>query len=118
MSLQVTPGSVTGEHVMLTGPITGSVTTPDGQTFDVSPGVIAVDSPEQAELISALIGEHWVKNGHPDDIELDDDPDSDTHGELVQRPFEHVFDEGKFGDMVAELRGEGKPAAKKTSKKG
>lgn len=97
MSIEHTPGSAKGEHVLLTGPIRGTVTKADGTEVDVTPGVIAVDSVEEAEEISFLIGEHFVANGHPDDVE-----------DGVQRPFDHQYDTKKFAKHPGKFAG--KPA--------
>lgn len=102
MSIETTPGSVKGQHVLLTGPIRGTVTKADGSEVDVTPAVIAVDSVEEAEEVSFLIGEHWVENGHPDDVEKDEDDN------VVQRPFEHEYDKSKFGKHPHKFNG--KPA--------
>lgn len=114
MSMKITPGSVTGEHVLLTGPITGTVETADGRVIDVGPAIIAVADQDEADEISFLIGERFRVEGHPDDVERDD------KGELVQRPFEHDVPE-KFSDRVSEKPTVGTPAEadnSKNSKKG
>lgn len=69
-------------HVILTGPIQGTVTLEDGTVVDVSAPVIEVD-PAQADEIAHRIGERYAAEGHPDDVEADDD------GNLVQRPFDY-----------------------------
>lgn len=78
-----TPGSVSGTHVMLTGPISGSVQLEDGTVVDVSAPFIEVDD-EQAAEIAHRIGERYAAEGHPDDVERD--PET---GEMVQMPFEY-----------------------------
>jgi hypothetical protein len=79
-----TPGSVEGTHVVLTGDyFRGVVETEDGYSVDATPGMILVDTLEHAQEIGFIIGEHFVENGHPADIEEDED------GNLVQRPFFH-----------------------------
>lgn len=70
------------KHVVLTGPIKGAVTLPDGSVVDVTPATIEVDSLEQAAEVAHQIGLHWQANGHPDDVEYD--PKS---GKNVQRKF-------------------------------
>jgi hypothetical protein len=99
MSIESTPGEVQGQHVILTGPIRGTVTKADGTEVDVSAPVIAVDSIEEAEEISFLIGEHFVAVGHPDDVEVDE------KGAAVQRPFVHNFDKKKFGKHPSKFSG-------------
>lgn len=103
MPLQITPGSIVGDHVLLTGPISGSVQTADGRTVDVGPAVIAVSSQEEADEISFLIGERHRVEGHPDDF------DRDENGQLVQRPFEHDVP-AEFADRVSDEPTAGTPA--------
>ncbi|MGL5826897.1 MAG: hypothetical protein ACRCYU_19115 [Nocardioides sp.] len=74
-------------HVLLTGPITGVVTKGDGTVVNVTPGVIAVADQAEANELAHLIGLRYQAEGHPDDIEVDDNPDSDTYGQVVQREF-------------------------------
>lgn len=83
MSVEYTPPSIksTG-HVLLTGPIQGTVTLADGTVVDVSQPVIAVQD-DQAEEIAHLIGQRYAEEGHPDDVEYDED------GNLVQRAFDY-----------------------------
>lgn len=67
--MQITPGQIVadaGEHVLLTGPISGTVTTSDGQTYDVSaPGVVVPE--EKVEEVAHLIGLRYATEGHPDE---------------------------------------------------
>ena len=92
--MKVTPGSVTGTHVLLTGPITGSVELEDGTVVDVSAPFIEVDD-EQAAEIAHAIGKRYADEGHPDDVERNED------GELVQVPF--VYDEKTSKKNLAAL---------------
>lgn len=55
---------VSDGHVVLTGPIKGSITTADGTEYDVSPEVVEVD-PAHADEVAQLVGEWYVANGHP-----------------------------------------------------
>lgn len=55
-----------GEHAVMTGVITGSVTTQDGTTYDVNDGFIAVP-PEHAEEVAHLISARYEAEGHPSD---------------------------------------------------
>lgn len=65
----------TGEHVLYTGPfIEGYVTLADGTVVDVSPKVIAVDSPEQAAEIDHHIGIRHEEEGHPRHAPTPEDP--------------------------------------------
>lgn len=52
-------------HVLLTGPITGELTTSDGTTYDVSAMAVEVESQEHADELAHLIGLHYQENGHP-----------------------------------------------------
>lgn len=82
MSVEYTPASIVSTgHVLLTGPITGTVTLDDGTVVDVTQPVIAVTD-EQAAEIAHKIGERYAAEGHPDDIEADEET-----GDLVQREF-------------------------------
>lgn len=68
-------------HVVLTGPIRGTVTTGDGTTYDVSEVAVEVH-PDHADEVAHLIGKRYEAEGHPDDVEFDEDL-----GRSVQRPF-------------------------------
>jgi hypothetical protein len=81
----MTQQPVEAPHVVLTGPIKGRVTLADGTTYDVSDHAVPVESPEHAAELAHLIGLHYEAEGHPDDVEWDDEA-----GEMVQRPF--VYD--------------------------
>jgi hypothetical protein len=50
--------------VVLTGPIAGIVTLPDGTTYDVTEAIIEVQ-PGHELLVSNAIGERHVAEGHP-----------------------------------------------------
>lgn len=63
--MQTIPGQVIGEHVVLTGPIQGTVTLEDGTVYDVSG--VAVEAPlEHHDEIAHLIGLRYAAEGHPD----------------------------------------------------
>lgn len=94
-------------HAVLTGPITGTVVTEDGTEVDVSGMYANVDSLEKAEEVAFLIGERYAAEGHPDDVERDED------GTLVQRPFVHDVPK-KFAKHPGRFKG--KPAG--TARKG
>lgn len=53
-------------HIVLTGPIQGSVVLDDGTKIDVTPQVIEVASPAQAAELADLIARSYVANGHPE----------------------------------------------------
>lgn len=91
--MEIIPGQIKGTHVVLTGPMSGSVTLADGSTVDVGPREIEVDSPEKAAEVAHLIGLRYADEGHPDDVELDSDEESETFGQMVQRPFVYVSPE-------------------------
>lgn len=81
MVTEYTPPSIKSDgHVILTGPISGTVTLDDGTVVDVSQQLIVVDDAQAAE-VAHKIGLRYEAEGHPDDIEPDED------GVLVQRPF-------------------------------
>ena len=74
-----------GEHVFVPGPVTGLMTLSDGTQVNVTPDVIVLPEEKVAEM-NDLIIDHWVANGHPDDIDTLIDPE--TGAEVpVQRPF-------------------------------
>lgn len=68
--MKITPGSIVaeeGEHVVLVGPIQGSVTLEDGSTVNVSaPAVVARDQ-DHADQIAHAVATHYAENGHPTD---------------------------------------------------
>lgn len=87
LPLNTTPGSIVapkGSHILLTGPISGTVTKADGSVVDVSGEALIVDDQDEADEISFLIGERYVAEGHPNLVEVDDD------GNVVQYQFEHA----------------------------
>lgn len=100
-------------HVVLTGPITGLLTLEDGTVVNVSPTAIEVTGQEQADEISFLIGEHWVKHGHPDDV--DEEENEDGERVFVQNAFVHDHDP-KFDNHPAKFKG--KPAGRPHHQKG
>lgn len=98
--MKQTPASVEGKHVLLTGPVRGTVTKADGSVVDVTPEVIEFDTKDEAEEVAFLVGERFVETGHPDDVEVDED------GNTVQRPFVHEYDKKKFGKHPSKFSGE------------
>jgi hypothetical protein len=52
--------------VVLTGPIQGTVTLPDGTEVDVTDTIIEVESDEQGVAVAEAIAERHVAEGHPD----------------------------------------------------
>lgn len=69
--MKITPGSIVadeGETVVLVGPITGTVTTEDGTTYDVSgPAVALPDGHEHIDEIAHLVAQRYADEGHPND---------------------------------------------------
>jgi len=55
-----------GEHVLLTGPITGTVTTTDGTVVDVTQPAVVVPA-DQVDEVAHLVGLRYAAEGHPDD---------------------------------------------------
>ncbi len=53
-------------HAIITGPITGAVTTDDGTEYNVTPGVIEV-ADEHAAEVAHLISTQYATFGHPTD---------------------------------------------------
>lgn len=101
--MKITPGSIVSDgHVVLTGPIQGSVTLDDGTVVDVSPVVVEVSSPEEAAELADKIGQRYAEEGHPDDVELDTDEDSETFGQMVQREFVYVAPDEVQAHLEAE----------------
>jgi len=62
---------------VVTGPITGSVTLPDGREIDVTPGFVLVEDQETADAVAAAIGESYRDNGHPTDPTFTYNPPED-----------------------------------------
>jgi hypothetical protein len=69
--VKITPGSIVadkGETVVLVGPITGTVTTADGTTYDVSgPAVAIPDGHDHVEEVAHLVAQRYADEGHPTD---------------------------------------------------
>lgn len=64
--MKFTPASIESEgHVVLTGPITGTVTLDDGTVVDVSNPVVEVSGKAQADEVAHLIGKRYADEGHP-----------------------------------------------------
>jgi len=85
-------------HVVLTGPIKGRVTLEDGTVYDVSPEVIEVPDQAHAAEVAHLIGLRHAEDGHPDDVELDEET-----GRMVQRPF--VYDDSHWSAVADGKKG-------------
>jgi len=51
-------------HVVLTGPISGEVTTTDGTTYDVTEAAVEVH-PDHAAEVAGLVGDRYAADGHP-----------------------------------------------------
>jgi hypothetical protein len=70
--------------IVLTGPISGTVTLPDGKTINVTPEVVEVADDAEAIALSNAIGARHAAEGHPDFIK---DPEADNLG-FVHIPTE------------------------------
>lgn len=81
-----------GEHLFVPGPVTGLMQLADGTEVNVTPDVISLPEEKAAEL-NDLIVDHWVANGHPDDIDTLFDPETGNYVP-VQRPFVGVKSDG------------------------
>lgn len=77
-------------HLVMTGPIRGTVTCADGTIVDVTGPGLEATTPAQAAEIAHLIGLRYATEGHPDDVELDP-----ATGRMVSVPFEYIPQEGK-----------------------
>jgi len=58
---------MTTDFVVLTGPISGTVTLPDGREIDVTGPAIYVDDQATADAVAAAIGQQYAEQGHPTD---------------------------------------------------
>lgn len=66
--MKITPGSIVAEpheHVVLTGPISGTVTTEDGTVVDVSAAGVVV-AEDKVDEVAHLIGLRYAAEGHPE----------------------------------------------------
>lgn len=73
---------MTAQHAVLTGPIRGIVTLPDGRQIDVSDDIVYLDTLEDAQAVADAIGARHARDGHPHHLGSD-------------VPFEHVpFEKG------------------------
>ncbi len=66
--MHITPGSIVAEpdeHLILVGPLAGTVTTLDGTTFDVSAAAVVIPEDKVAEVAN-LIGLRYAAEGHRD----------------------------------------------------
>ena len=52
--------------VVLTGPISGAVTLPNGKVVDVSPTLVEVADDAEALALAEAIGQRHADEGHPD----------------------------------------------------
>lgn len=82
-----------GEHAVMTGPIQGVITLDDGTAVNVSQPFVAVDTPEQAAELAEKIGLHYAENGHPDDVDMVEDPETGKTV-VVERPFNYTAPDG------------------------
>ncbi len=93
--MQYTPPSIVSDkHVVLTGPIQGTVTLQDGTVVDVSPVAVEVHDEATAAEVAHLVGLRYAAEGHPDDVDVD--PET---GEKIQRDFAYEAPE-QFTDYT------------------
>lgn len=64
-------------NAVVTGPITGTVTLPDGREIDVSPAVVLVDDDATAAAVADAIGRRYSSEGHPTDPNFTYNPPSE-----------------------------------------
>lgn len=78
-------------HIVLTGPIQGTVTTADGSVVDVTADFVEASSQAEALAISDAIGAKHEKQGHPDfladptvpDLGFVAIPSAESHPDIV-----------------------------------
>lgn len=85
---------VSDGHVVLTGPIRGTVLTSDGTLYDVTDPVIEAQSPEHAAELGHLISLRYAVEGHPTDENFKYSPAADYLADPV------VQDAAVFGRIV------------------
>lgn len=78
--------------VVFTGPIYGTVTHPDGTTYDVSEQYIEV-APGHEKHVSHLIGLRHEAEGHPNHQPTVDDPNPD--------PYVHTCSDKACGELAS-----------------
>jgi hypothetical protein len=84
-----------GEHVVLTGPVTGIKTLADGTSINVGPIAVLVADQAQADELNDLIVAEHLEHGHPDDVDTLVDPDTGAQVP-VQRPFVYEKPDGEL----------------------
>jgi hypothetical protein len=62
------------KHALITGPIKGVVTLPDGREVDVTEHVVYLDSLEDAQAVAHQIGLRHEEQGHPEHLAPGDPP--------------------------------------------
>ena len=97
--MRITQQQVEGDHVVLTGPITGTVELSDGTVVDVSPVAVAADDELHAAEIAHAIGQHWSReeNIHP--------AQRDDAGKVVE---DFVYDDSHYRETVKRLKRQSK----------
>ena len=53
-------------HVLITGPVKGTVTLPNGDEVDVTPATLTFSSEAEARDVADAIGARHAEHGHPD----------------------------------------------------
>lgn len=87
-----------GDFLVGVGPITGIITLDDGTAIDVNGGYACARSQEQADELAHKVSMHYVANGHPQDVDHLNDPDTPDNAPLVpvQRPFVYEAPDGEL----------------------
>lgn len=57
----------TETYAVLTGPITGVVTLPDGREVNVTPAMITVEDQATADAVAHAVSTRYATEGHPTD---------------------------------------------------
>jgi hypothetical protein len=77
--MEITPGHIEapGEHVVLVGPIQGTVTLDDGEIVKVSAEAVVARDEDHAARIADAVGRAYAENGHPTDPDFTYDAPKD-----------------------------------------
>ena len=94
-------------HLLVTGPVKGTVTLDDGRVIDVSPALIELDSFEDVLAVADKIGERHAERGHPE--LAPDDTFVHTPSALTHNPDGTPSE--AFAEVVAEHAGPDKDSS-------
>lgn len=64
-------------NAVVTGPISGTVTLPDGREIDVTAPVVIVEDDATAAAVADAIGRRYASEGHPTDPNFTYNPPSE-----------------------------------------